>query len=305
MVHLGPKDLQPNCDEGKMDPEDPCNIFSKVDVPIRFPPDKKLKRAGCKFKELKYWVMRQEREDSGGNKIVNLYANHDKSFTETQLPDGSGPDTRKYTMEIAWVQCTPGFINEVRYRGIIPPDVDDWYNGCGVTRELIKICIQDTKLNKATKQLIQNQLRDDMKWETNDKIDTIETLNVEEYGKLEKLMFNPLDDENPNKLRKEFCSNLIGIIPYSRLLEPDEDDGLKNVLKAAKEAGTVDKIFFKHLDTSNTEFKRYKLNDAINKYKDRRIGKKTIVADEDEELKGVTGKIFFCKGGNDFYKSLE
>ena len=26
---------------------------------------------------------------------------------------------------------------------------------------------------------------------------------------------------------------------------------------------------------------------------------------EDEEMKGVTGKIFFCKGGNDFYKPLE
>ena len=75
MVHLGPKDLQPNCDEGKMDPEDPCNIFSKVDVPIRFPPDKNVKRAGCKVKDLNYWVMRQESKDSAGNKIVDLYAN--------------------------------------------------------------------------------------------------------------------------------------------------------------------------------------------------------------------------------------
>ena len=300
MIHLGPNYVEPKCDPEKIDPEDSCNIFSKVDVPIRFPPDKGLKRAGCKVKPLNYWVLRQESEDSAGNKIVNLYANNDKSFTETQLPDGSGPDTRKYTTEIAWVQCTPGFINEVHYRSKSPERIKPWYNGCGVTIELVKICIQDIKLNRATKQLMQRQLRDDKKWETKDQINTIETLNEEKYGKLEKLMFTLPNAENPNQLREEFCSNLIGIIPYKRLLESSEDGGLINVLKAASEAGPVNKLFFKYFDKSSTKFKSDNLKDALKKYKDGRIGKKKIVADANDQNNGVTGKIFFCKAGNDF-----
>ena len=300
MIHLGPNSEEPKCDPEKVDPEDWCNIFNKVDVPIRFPPDKRLKRAGCKVKPLNYWVMRRESQDSAGNKIVNLYANHDKSFTLTQLHDGFGPDYRRYTKEIAWVQCTPGFINEVRYRSKSPEEIKPWYNGCGVTIELVKICIQDIKLNKATKQLMQRQLRDDRKWETTDQINTIETLNEEKYGKLEKLMFNLPNAENPNQLREEFCSNLIGIIPYKRLLEPSEDGGLKKVLKAASEAGPVNKLFFKYFDKSATKFISYDLKDALTKYKDGRIGKKKIVADEYDEDNGVTGKIFFCKAGSDF-----
>ena len=52
MIHLGPNSEEPKCDPEKVDPEDWCNIFNKVDVPIRFPPDKSLKRAGCKVKPL-------------------------------------------------------------------------------------------------------------------------------------------------------------------------------------------------------------------------------------------------------------
>ena len=133
MIHSGPDCVPPKCGLQPFDPEHPCYIFCKVDVPIRFPPDKNVKRSGCKVKDLNYWVMRQESEDSAGNKIVNLYANDDKSFTETGLPDGSVPDRKKYTREIAWVQCTPGFINEVHYRGRPKGSKKSWYNGCGVT----------------------------------------------------------------------------------------------------------------------------------------------------------------------------
>ena len=303
MIHLGPNFVQPNCDQSE--PEHPCYIYTKTDVPIRFPPDNNVKRSGCKVKDLNYWVMRQESDDGAGNRIVNLYANDDKSFTETGLPGGNVADGKKYTREIAWVQCTPGFINEVHYRGRPKGSMKSWYNGCGVTTELVKICILDSKLNKETTQLIRNQLQDDKMWRTKSKKLTIETLTQQKYINLKKLMFTPPDAENPNQLRKEFCSNLIGIIPYNRLLKPEEDDGLKNVLKAAKEAGIVDKTFFKHLDDGNTKFKRNELNDFYDKYKNGRNAKKDIVADEEDEMKEVTGKIFFCKGGSDFYNPFK
>ena len=302
MIHLGPNFVQPNCDQ--KDNEHPCYIYTKIGVPIRFPPDENVKRSGCKVKDLNYWVMRQESDDGAGNRIVNLYANDDKSFTETRLPGGNVADRKKYTREIAWVQCTPGFINEVHYRGRPKGSKKSWYNGCGVTTELVKICILDSKLNKETTQLIRNQLQDDKMWRTKSKKLTIETLTQQKYINLKKLMFTPPDAENPNQLRKEFCSDLIGIIPYNRLLKPEEDDGLKNVLKAAKEAG-LDKTFFKHLDDGNTNFKRNELNDFYDKYKNGRNAKKDIVADEEDEMKEVTGKIFFCKGGSDFYNPFE
>ena len=85
-------------------PEHPCQIYTQVNVPLPFPPDLQIKRMECKLPELKYWVRREESMDIAGNKIVDFYANADKSFTERPLPDRSGADRRKYTTEIAWVQ---------------------------------------------------------------------------------------------------------------------------------------------------------------------------------------------------------
>ena len=255
----------------------------------------------CKLPELKYWVRREESMDIAGNKIVNFYANADKSFTERPLPDRSGADRRKYTTEIAWVQCTPGFINEVRYHGIIPQDADDWYNGCGVTIELVKICLQDPKLNKATKQLMQKQLREDKKWATKNKKSTISTIPIEKYNKWEQFMFN-LNADKKEQLNVKFCSDLIGFIPERRLLEPSEDDGLRNIFMAAEEVGTMKKLFFKYFDDNNAEFKPYAIKDALKKYNDVNIGKYNIVADDKDEDKGVTGKVFFCKAGKKFDK---
>ena len=102
---------------------EPCMIpapFSCLTLPciLPFPPDQDIKRPKCKRKNLEYWVSREEHLDDKENIIVNFYANADNSFKELTIagPSGSSETTeldrtrRKYTKEIAWVQCTPGFI---------------------------------------------------------------------------------------------------------------------------------------------------------------------------------------------------
>ena len=280
-------------------PENPCRIYSEVNVPIPFPPDLQIKRMECRRPDLKYWVRREESTDIAGNKIVDFYANADESFAEIPLPDPSGHDRRKYMNEIAWVQCTPGFINEVHYHGMY--QYNHQYMGCGVTIELVKICLQDPTLNKATKQLMQKQLREDKKWATKNKKSTISTIPIEKYNKWEQFMFN-LNADKQEQLNVKFCSNLIGFIPENRLLESSEDDGLRNIFMAAEEVEIVNKLFFKYFDDINAAFKPYAIKDAMKKYNRKNIGKYNIVADDKVEDKGVTGKVFFCKAGKKFDK---
>ena len=165
-------------------------IFKETNIPIPFPLYKDIKRPKCKRKELKYWVMRMESLDVDGNKIVDFYANSEKTFTlhSSVTPE---KDRRKYLKEIAWVQCTAGFINEVRYRSGKPRDEKQWYDGCGVTVELVKLCLMDPYglLNSATKEVVQKQLRDDMKWATDKKIEKRTTMTEDKYEHYEQLMF--------------------------------------------------------------------------------------------------------------------
>ena len=269
-------------------------------------PKDRIPRKGCKLKTLEYWVRREESLDDAGNKIVDFYASADNIYKLDQKTKVK-PEKPKYEKEIAWVRCSPGFINEVRYRERVPKGFKTWYNGCGVTTELVKVCIQDPKLNKATKEVMKEQLKWDSKWITNDKKQITTTMTNDEYEKWKKLMFNRYNDDplNPSQLNKDFCSNLIGFVPFNRLLDKSEDGGLKNVLKAGKEAGTVDKLFFKYFDADTTEFKRAGLiEDALKQYKNGKIGKDLIVADTNDEAEDVTGKVFFCKAGKDFYKDF-
>ena len=114
-------------------------------------------------------------------------------------------------------------------------------------------------------------------------------------------MFN-VNADNEDQLNVKFCSNLIGFIPENHMLEPSEDDGLRNIFMAAEEVGTVNKLFFKHFDDINAAFKPYAIKDALKKYNNRNIGKYTIVADDKDKDEGVTGKVFFCKAGKKFEK---
>ena len=276
-------------------------IFKETNIPIPFPLYKDIDRPKCKRKELKYWVMRMESLDADGNKIVDFYANSEKTF---KLHSSVTPqkDRRKYLKEIAWVQCTAGFINEVRYRSGKPRDEKQWYDGCGVTVELVKLCLMDPYglLNAATKEVIQKQLRDDMKWATDKKIEKRTTMTEDKYEHYEQLMFE--SNNGITQLNKNFCSKLIGFIPESRLLENEEDQGLKNIIRAADEAEEVDEIFFKYFTNNDAKFIKFGLIEhALKKYKPGKIGDYSIVSSEDEEKKGVTGKIFFCKAGKDFH----
>ena len=295
--------------EPDMIPE-PFSCISRPCI-LPFPPDQDIKRLKCKRKDLEYWVSREEHLDDEENIIVNFYASADDSFKELTIEGPFGGDTtqfdktrRKYIKEIAWVQCTPGFINEVRYRRKKPLKENTWFDGCGVTIELVKLCLQDKTLNKATPDVIRKQLRDDLKWKDAAKKETMRTMTRTIYRKWEETMFEP-NQVNALKLNEDFCSNLIGFIPSVRLLEKDEDNGLKNILIAADEAGTVNKMLIKYFDTEifRTTFGSYGLiKDALKGYKKGKIDKTSIVANEEDEKNGVTGKIFFCMAGSDFDK---
>ena len=305
--------MDDSCDsniEPDMRPE-PFSCISRPCI-LPFPPDQDIKRLKCKRKNLEYWVSREEHLDDQDNIIVNFYANADNSFNELTIvgPSGSSETTqldktrRKYIKEIAWVQCTTGFINEVRYRRKKPLKEDTWFDGCGVTIELVKLCLQDQTLNKATPDVIRKQLRDDLKWKDAQKKETMRTMTSTIYRKWEEIMFEP-NQVNALKLNEDFCSNLIGFIPSVRLLEPDEDNGLKNILRAADEAITINKMLIKYFDSEIflTSFRQYGLiKDALKGYKKGKIDKTSIVATEEDEKNGVTGKIFFCMAPIDFDK---
>ena len=80
---------------------------------------------------------------------------------------------------------------------------------------------------------------------------------------------------------------------------------MENILRAADEAATVNKMLIKYFDSKifRTTFRSYGLiKDALKGYKKGKIDKTSVVANEEDEKNGVTGKIFFCLAGSDFDK---
>ena len=302
--------------------DDSCLIYyvNYIGVPIRFPPPNSPKRPNCKRMTLNgeptYWV---RRETDPEKNFANFYACEGKSFKKTiQISSVTVPIQRKYTDQIAWVRCGPGIIDQVHFWNAPATfgNRNNWFDGCGVTTELIRICLDDPTLNMADGSILSKLLKTDRKWMTSQKQhntdrttpNTDTTLTTGQWLKFRDALL----DKQTDKLLPNVCKHMVGMIVEARLVE-EESNGLITILEAVK-ISNMGQLFFKSFENPHpsgrydlkTVYKWISVSNLKKKYKPKKekLGKFIVVTNSEEEKAGVTGKFFFCSTGKEFQKKI-
>ena len=280
---------------------DSCLIYGKPDRVVKFPPKNSRKRKSCKRKDTTYWVVKKQFE---GKDYAYFYAASDKKFVEIGSEDSEDKDStkRRYTNQIARVECGHGFINEIRFWDS-ETNADESYDGCGVITELVKVCLNDVELNQASEAVLKAHLVNDLKWKKQKLQETTFTLE-EDRGKVLARFI----DSSSNKLLPDVCPDMVGMILRARMLK-DESKGLKSILEAAQ-LSAMDWVYFKTFKeeksgNSKTQFLWQTVKKAYECHnKNGKIDGNVIVTNKNEEKEGVAGKLFFCRAGKNFVKKI-